>query len=505
MLNEIIRHDRADTFRVKALIEKGNALSHMHKYPEALEAFISARRECRIFDNKQLLSRANWGVGIGYYYMQQYDSSIQYLEKALVYYKRIDDVDTQISLLNNIAIFHAKLGRKKEVEATYELLFALAERSENKDFLFQIVLNRMTDLYDSSNYQQAKIYADEFISMLDDSGNFDLKKPYRYIARTHYQLGQHETASNYFYKYDSLASNLLDEDYNDKILELETQFKTAEIEKENALKQLQIEEQQQAQLIMGGVIVLLFLAGIGVYIYYDQKRKNLVALAAKDKQLYDRQIEELLNEEEIKTTYALLDGQDKERKRIAQELHDNISSTMATLNMFLSTFKPDKLSTKEKELLDRINLVAFQTAEDTRNLSHSLDSGSLSHFGLTVAIQDLMEAVGRSGLEVNQTIDLERPLPGDLSLNIYRITQELVNNTLKHAKAQRISLELSEVSGEYVSMIYSDDGIGFDETTHKEGIGLKNMQSRIDALEGQLTIDSQPGKYTSYIIEIPLT
>jgi signal transduction histidine kinase len=163
------------------------------------------------------------------------------------------------------------------------------------------------------------------------------------------------------------------------------------------------------------------------------------------------------------------------------------------------------LNEEQSELFGRISEIAQQAEEDTRNLSHSLDSGALRHFGLSVAITDLADAINQTdSCSFEFSNHLIHSVTGDVAMNVYRIIQELVNNTLKHAEASKILLEVTEISNEYLNIIYEDNGKGFDSEVVASGIGLKNIHSRVDQLDGSVSFDTQTAGRTTIILEIPL-
>lgn len=247
-------------------------------------------------------------------------------------------------------------------------------------------------------------------------------------------------------------------------------------------------------LILGTAGMLLLAFSIVLFIYLYQRK--LIK-----KNLENQQIQNLLREQETKTTYALLEGQDKERKRIAAELHDNLGSILVTLNMYadaLQTKKPEEM----KRLAEKIGETTRLANEETRKISHSLDSGMLNHFGLEAAIKQLSEAVSSiRKLTFDISIQIEENLGSEISLEIYRMIQEMVNNTLKHAKATKIHLELTQM-GKSLNLIFEDNGIGFNRNEINRGMGLKNIESRVQKLNGDLTIDSRINKGSTFIIEI---
>lgn len=250
-------------------------------------------------------------------------------------------------------------------------------------------------------------------------------------------------------------------------------------------------------LIIGTCGMLLLTTAIAMFIYLYQRK------LIKQK-LKFQQIEDLLKQQELKSAYAMLAGQEKAHKRIAQELHDNLGSILVTLNMFADSLQNKKDPEAQKELATKISDVARQANETTRQISHSLDSGVLKHFGLEIAVKELMEALSESdSLQVESHVQITSKLDSELSMNVYRILQELVNNTLKHSKATRITLDLNQIK-DALSLIYHDNGIGFKKEEISPGLGLKNLESRVDQLDGTISIESEPEKGTTTIIEVPV-
>lgn len=249
-------------------------------------------------------------------------------------------------------------------------------------------------------------------------------------------------------------------------------------------------------LIIGTSGMLLLAFSIVFFIYLYQRK--LIK-----KKLENQKIQDLLQSQEMKTAYALLEGQDRERKRIAIELHDNLGSILTSLNMFSEALQA-RIDPKEiKNIAHRISETSILANEEIRKISHSLDSGLLKHFGLKSAIKQLIEAV-ESAKKI--TFDLELHIEDNISnekgLEVYRILQELVNNALKHAQCSKVHLEVSQIDT-HLSIIFEDNGVGFDPEKVGRGMGLNNIYKRTQKLEGEFTIESGIGKGSTFIIELP--
>ncbi|PKK37412.1 hypothetical protein BWI96_05960 [Siphonobacter sp. SORGH_AS_0500] len=216
------------------------------------------------------------------------------------------------------------------------------------------------------------------------------------------------------------------------------------------------------------------------------------------KQQAFRQIEKLLQRQEIKATYAVLQAQEDERKRIAVDLHDRLGSRLAAVKLFFQAIPgTNEALTKGTELLDG-------AVTEVREIAHNLTSGVLIKFGLTAALLDLKET-----LEASRQLTIHLFIhPADLRLDIqtetslYRIVQEIVSNALKHAKATELTVQLT-LHETWVVLMVEDNGVGFAPTLVKRGMGLQNVEDRLNKMGGKLTIDTGLGRGTTLTIELP--
>jgi len=166
---------------------------------------------------------------------------------------------------------------------------------------------------------------------------------------------------------------------------------------------------------------------------------------------------------------------------------------------------PGKLEA-QKQLAKKISEVAAIANEATRKISHSLDSGVLKHFGLATAVQELTDAVNDSqAVAISSHIQLNEQLDSEVSLNIYRIIQELITNIIKHAQATEATIHLTQHE-DSLNIMVEDNGSGFDPAKIKPslGMGIYSIQKRIENIGGTVAIDSIINKGTTVIIDIPL-
>ena len=244
------------------------------------------------------------------------------------------------------------------------------------------------------------------------------------------------------------------------------------------------------------IIVLLILI---LFFLRMRARKNRIIAAQK--------IQKLEDEKKLMAAQSILVGQEKERERIARELHDGIGVLLSTASIHFSSVE-EKADKETSEMLKKANKLLKDASKEVRQISHNMMPGVLSKFGLREAIEDLFEDVEEaSDIEVDlQLICKDERLPENMEIMIYRVIQEMLNNTIKHAKASKISLYISRGDDEVI-MDYMDNGVGFDEDKlpHDENIGLSGIRTRIDYLGGTSELTCEPGKGTKYSISIPIS
>ncbi len=484
----------------------GTILCKSAKCEQGLTYYIRALGYSNRSDKPDLSGEIHLGIGAAYQDLDMNDSALYHYEKALPLLSQKNDQKNLLGLEANISLIYEEMDRTKP--SMQSLLRVVAEQKKH-GFTENLIgsYNNLARLYyHQSNPQKALQIYDSAIQLHSKIGNNIL------IADTYFgkalcfqNMKNYQLANHFFLIYDSIISPFYHEDYSNKILELETKYRTAEVERDNALKQAQIIAQNQRMIYLYGTAGILTLAIIAIHLYNEQRKKNIKAVAAEQDRENKQRINKLLNDQELKSAYAMLTGQEKAHKRIAQELHDNLGSILATLNMFADSLQNKKDPDAQKQLASRISDVARQANETTRQISHSLDSGVLKHFGLEIAIKELMEALNESGsIAIESHVQITDQLDSELSMNIYRILQELVNNTLKHARASKITLDLNQIKG-HLSVIYQDNGIGFKLDEINLGMGLENLESRVEGLEGTITIDSHPGHGTTTIIDVPVS
>ena len=204
---------------------------------------------------------------------------------------------------------------------------------------------------------------------------------------------------------------------------------------------------------------------------------------------------------------ASLESQEREQQRMAHELHDGAGAMLSTTKLYLQQLRMFPGSEKTDEWLQKAEGLLNETVDSIVAIAQNLQPAELESLGLTGALRELTDRLGASG-RYQMQVDLQgvTGLAPERALLLYRMVQELLNNTLKHAQAQTLTVRLSSDMNR-LKLVVADDGQGFDPGKPAEGrrgMGLKTLESRADLLGGQLVRKTAPGQGTQTTITIPL-
>jgi signal transduction histidine kinase len=222
-----------------------------------------------------------------------------------------------------------------------------------------------------------------------------------------------------------------------------------------------------------------------------------------------KKAEKIRFESERKVLNAIIDTEEKDKERFAKDLHDELGTLLSTISVYLSMLKSENTEPAEKDnILGFTKGLVNEAIQNTKEIAYNLMPESISRIGLTGTIKAHCERINKTGLvtvHFNHHTDIKN-LKGDVEVTLFRIVKELINNTLKHAKADTISINLKKEKN-LVVLEFNDNGRGFNvkstlsKNLHK-GLGLSNIVSRIKALNGTFKIDSKKGYGTSVIIKV---
>lgn len=287
---------------------------------------------------------------------------------------------------------------------------------------------------------------------------------------------------------------ILPQDYEQQLAALNEKYEAAQ--KEKLLQQQQNRIRLQNYLFMGiGGLVLL-----GGLLIHSQYRRSKLRQESKMKTALIQQQEQAVK--------AVIEAEENERQRIARDLHDGIGQMMSAAKMNLSAFEAEikLINEDQKKSLEKIINLVDESCREIRTVSHIMMPNALLKNNLASAIRDFVNKLNNKSVTANvYTEGLDQRLDTNIETVLYRVIQECVHNAIRHAGATRLDISLVK-DKEGISGTVEDNGKGFDPAYNdqSDGIGLKNIRTRIEYLKGTVDFDSAPGRGTVVALHIPL-
>lgn len=252
-------------------------------------------------------------------------------------------------------------------------------------------------------------------------------------------------------------------------------------------------------IAIGTAVLLVMAVFIIIFVAYYQQKQAKQQLAYKELQAQHRR--DLMA--------ATFRGQEEERKRLAEDMHDGIGTMLSVTKMSLNQLERQVGGDMQTSFLfQKTRSMIDETMTNVRRISRNLVPTTLERFGLLAALEELADRATDDDVEV-ELIYPEQVIPFSpaLELMLYRIAQELVNNAIRHARAKRISIQVYSVERE-ARLSVIDDGVGFDFDRVMEnkqgGLGLRNIESRLSVVNGHVTFDVAPGRGSQIHVQVQL-
>lgn len=442
--------DDERVFRNKGLIlnNLGTIYAEKRNFQEAIEYFKDAVKENLKNENKKELGRNYQNLGATYEKNNQILQSLNMLKKAISIREEFKDTIELIETNMQFGSSYGKIGKIQESTSYFDKALDYAKDQKNDRLIAEVYEAIANNFYINGSYQKA-------------ADNLKLQMVYK----------------------DSLLSG-------EKVKEIagyQVKYETEKKNKELAQQSAQLQEQENTLLkrnnqiklaLLGGGFLLL--GGIGIWLYSRQRQK-----------LKDNRILALKNEQEVVKLEALITGEEKERVRLAQDLHDGINGDLSVIKYKISNVDKSAFSNEEKQEYKEAITMLDNAVEQVRRISHNLAPPSLHNF-------DLIEAIKQYCTKVNTSrkVSVDFQYYGDqFQLNkehetaVYRMIQEMLNNIVKHAEASEALVQLNH-RDDHLHLTVEDNGKGFNIDEKAEGMGLKNIRSRADFLKADLDVSS---------------
>ncbi|KAG1649525.1 Sensor histidine kinase MctS [Nymphon striatum] len=466
---------------------------------------------------------ANFTLGRALMYIDQ-QKAAKYLEKGYDLANKLIKSDSSIPLLElwangtyNLGLTYGTLGKhQKEIEFTDKIIprpkdavksldeiLHLVENDEGTT-LYGIIMQRYAKAYEAMNdFKSATPYHTKYIEsarkMQKDMFLFQglYKRSEHYASMANYE-NAYEDLLQALDIYDSLETvkTLV------KLDELNLKYETAQNEKEILELKVKNEEKKSQAYLLGGIVsILSLLLFAGYYVYSQRMRK-----ARKKEREQVAEVQLLKQEQQNKIFSAMIEGQEKERKRLAIDLHDGLGGRLSGISMNLSKLDKDEPKEYPKKQLQKVMKDLNDSLTELRNVARNMMPETLVKFGLQAALKDYCSSMTGSETKVTlQFYGSDKGININQQVTMYRVIQELINNAIKHAKASEVLVQYMR-EGSQVDITVEDNGIGFDKSKSlKEkdsGMGLSNLQTRVAYLKGNIDFESEENEGTTVNVNI---
>ena len=488
----------------------------MKNYESAKEYFLKSENYfIKIHDDYELSKIYN-NLGVVYFETGNNTLSQEYYDKAMKLKIKLGLKDTNSEIYNNLGALYYKKGDDQQAIQKFKKSIDIQKKYVSKNGLKEANINLGHIYFRNQEYDKAiKYYKNTLESSKNSQNKSEKLKALDGLYLAYSVKQDYDSAIYYSQQYNSLRDSL-ETDYK-KAVDYREKF--ARVQKENELllrdkkisivniKNLELKNQNNNILIYTlSTIFSLFVLLFFLWTKWKVERQKK-EIAVKDKELEEKKLEQLIKNQEIKSYNEMLNTQDRERKRISQDLHDRIGSILSVAKVYYKSGEEQLLQNKNFDLVSfqKANELIDEACQEVRRLSYEMSSGVLTKFGLLSAVEDLVITIEQTKKIKIEFIagDLENRLENNIEIQIYRIIQELMNNILKYADSNHVTIQILKLKNE-VNVQVEDDGIGFNTNEQSRGMGLQNIKSRVSSLGGKIDIDSVIGRGTYVNIEIPI-
>ena len=437
-------------------VNVGNIYFLQNNFPKAKEFYLKAEKITREIGDKEYLSNALNNLSRFYISTKQYKEALPYADESFALRKSLSDTKGMVSCLINHGKIYTGLQQYDSAEIKLNTALSLAKGEES-------CKPEMPALYES------------FADLYEITGQLDKA------------LAMHKLYAN---SKDSIYTTELGNNF----AVLQTKYET--LQKEKQIQEQQFELTRKNYWIGGSIGLLVLISLLGYSFYHRRQLKQEAKMQAE------------ISRQQDLATRAVLEAEEAERQRIAKDLHDGVGQMMSAAKMNLSAVESQlNLQTEEqKHAFENIIQLVDDSCKEVRSVSHNMMPNALLKNNLEAAIREFIDKLDQRVIKVHLYAQgLDERLDSNMETILYRIIQECVNNVIKHSGADTLDITIIKEQGEVTATI-EDNGKGFDTNDKErfEGIGLKNMLTRIEYLKGSIDFDSAPGHGTVVALHVPL-
>ncbi|WP_165944068.1 tetratricopeptide repeat protein [Aquimarina spinulae] len=522
-------------------------------------------KQCLEYKEDEILTSLTYSnIGDIYSNLKDYKTSNYYLEKSKNLSKKTGDTYNYAATLISLGVNYQKQGHHNEAISFYNEAITISEKNGYDYITLSSKFDSGVSFIKLKEYDKATALFLNVISEAEKLGILEEQmSSYEMLKQISLTQGKYKDSYNYLNKEIKIKDSIHKLQKSKAINELEVKFNTLQKEKEikvlqvkNANRELDLKNQEEAiknlklqqeiekketqnkilsfqnasekkrneiivlkkdqeihesklarqKSIKNSILysfLILLIPVIGLLFTYYQKLQTQNELNKKQEEVSEQKISSLIKDQELKLIKASIKGQDKERKRIAQELHDSIGGNLAAIKLQLN----NTVFHGDKKTISTINNQLDDTYDQVRNLSHNLIPKKFSENNFCDVLEEYFNNIGGTTSLSTSFVAYPRAeidiLDETLQIEVFKIIQELITNTIKHAKATSLELQLNLVEN-MINVLFEDNGIGFNTKNKATGLGFESIKNRLKKVSGTFHIDSRVNRGTIIDIEVPV-
>jgi signal transduction histidine kinase len=469
----------------------------MSQYDKAIVYGEKAVQQSRQLKLPAFLAQSLSNLAMSYNGKKMPEKAMPLLVEALAITKNLGSTNMESSILLNLA--DIALGKsdyvtvKKYSERSLELFRQMKSLSGEVTALRALGICYLHE----KDFAKATSYVQQSLEIAK-ANNYKTEKAsaLKVLSNISFATGDLEAGEKYYGESEAVLTSMIEDVLSEKSADLEKKYETDKKDTQLKLQHAEIQRKNMYNYIFAGGAAILLIISLLSYRNYQQKQK-----------LQQQRINELETQQQLTATEAVLKGEEQERTRLAKDLHDGLGGMLSGIKYSFNTMKGNLIMTPDNaQAFERSMDMLDSSIKEMRRVAHNMMPEALVKFGLNTALKDFCNDINQSGaLQVSyQSIGLESAeIAQTTSISVYRIVQELINNTMKHASAKSAIVQVAK-SGNQLTVTVEDDGKGFNAAVLDQpiGMGWSNIKSRVDFLKGKLDIQSTPATGTSVHIEL---
>lgn len=494
--------EKSKKFLLIAHVQKNIGVLYISwkNFEEALKHYEEAQQQAVILKDEALIADCNNNIATVYEQLKQYEKALFHYNKALAYYLKTNKKTGIAMSYANMAIVYKEQGvYGKAIENNFKALELM--RQVGDKWMQAATLNNIGSVYYSmKKFAKTIDYCEQSLKLAQSISAKEIEVAcYETLADAAAALRDFELAYHYRVKFHNISQDFINTEKTRQFSELEIKYKTEKKEQKIALLHKQSIIQQLSisrhKLVIGVIaICLLAIIVISVLLFNRNKLKQQALL--KQREMQQREV----------LSHAVITAEENERKRIAGDLHDGVGQLLSAVKMnFNGLIERINIQNDTHRFLAEKTLALMdESCKEVRNISHQMMPNPLPKSGIIADLRNFIHKIDHSVLEIElQAEGFKDNLESNEEVILYRVIQEAINNVFKHSGATKLLLNLQKTK-EIISVSIKDNGKGFDTKQSFEGIGLRNIHTRIEYLKGSIEFLSSPNKGTVINISIPL-